>query len=139
MQDLDNFRDKEEKDPAKFFETIESLSKKLVEEKLNENPNFLFMCLMMKRGKAINLLSETDYILLKKVITTSDGDINGINEELLEETKNEFERLKIEGQRTNEQNAHFTQNNQRFYGYNRPSRKPFKFVPSNTKNRTVSK
>ena len=54
---------------------------------ISSNSVFLFMCLMMKRGKASNLLSETDYILLKKVITTSGGDINGTNDELLEETK----------------------------------------------------
>ena len=91
------------------------------------------MCLLMKQGKSSNLLSETDYIMLKKVITTSDGDMNGNDDKLLDDTKNEFKRLKIEGQRTSEQDAHYTQNNRGFYGYNRPSRKPFKFVPSNSR------
>ena len=36
LKDLDDFRDKQEKDPAKFFEKIEYLSKKFVEEKLNK-------------------------------------------------------------------------------------------------------
>ena len=88
LKDLDDFRDKQEKDPAKFFEKIEYLSKKFVEEKLNENPNFFFMCLLMKQGRSNNLLSETDYIMLKKVITTSEGDMNGNNDKLLDDTKN---------------------------------------------------
>ena len=48
LDDFYRLRDKEEKDPAKFFDSIESLSKKFVEEKLNENPNFFFMCLLLK-------------------------------------------------------------------------------------------
>ena len=50
---------------------------------------------------------------------------------IFEEAKKEFKRLKIEGQRINEQKAHFSQNG--FYGYNRPSRRQFKYVPSSSK------
>ena len=104
-----------------------------MEEKLHNNPNFLFMCILLKQGRSNNLLSETDYIMLKKVITTSDGNINGSNDKLLEDATIEFKRLKVEGQRTVEQDSHYTQNGRGFYGYNRPSRRVSRFVLSSTK------
>ena len=133
LEDFFAFSKNDEKDPAKYFDKLEVLSKKFVEEKLNVNPNFLFMCMLLRQGKNSNLLSDTDCIMLKKVFTTSDGSMLGTNDSILEEVRSEFKRLKIEGQRLCEQNSHFTQNNGGFYGHNRPSRRQSRFVPSSSK------
>ena len=56
--------------------------------------------------------------MLKKDITTPDGNMNGNNDDIIEENKTDTKQLKIKDQRSNEQEAQYTQNNRGSHGYN---------------------
>ena len=131
--EIENFIVKDEKNPERFFEKVEKLTKTFKEEKLSKHVNFMFLCLMMKKGSSSNIFSETEYIMMKKILTDSNGDLHKDDEKLLKDAKDEFKGLKIEGKRSEEQSSHFTQNGRRNSFNQRPSRPKFKFIPSREK------
>ena len=79
------------------------------------------------------MFSDTEYIIMKKILTDNEGNIPEDDERTFLNVKNEFKRLKVEGKRSDQQTSHYTQNGRRPFGYERPSRPQQKFVPSKTK------
>ena len=131
IDEYDETKEKHETDPAKFFEKFKSLSKQFKDLRLNENFNFFFLCVMMKRGKESGLFSEAENIMMKNVLIPVDGKMVTDNEKLLVDAENEFKKLKIEGQRFKTENAHFGQARNNNFG--RQSRSRFRFVPSSSR------
>ena len=86
-----------ETDPQKYINQYKDISKKILDENIEGNINFLLMVMMIEKGVTKGVLTDHQREELKTQITTDAGDINGLNEELIKKVDLKYRRLKIEG------------------------------------------
>ena len=128
IKELYETKNRNEKDPIRRFEMIEVLANKLREESIGNNLNFLMMCILIKQGQTTGTLTNTEVNELNKVITDDDDTFKGSNDDIIPRVYKEYKRLKIEGHRQKEEDAHYTTFNRESRTRNRQ-----KYVPSNSK------
>ena len=66
IDDIDDLNKDDEQDPMKLLERVDSLSRKIEEQKLTGHFKFFLTYIMMKRGFTTGAMSENEYQTLKR-------------------------------------------------------------------------
>ena len=90
IEEMFAMKESNEKDTAKFFGKVKTLSTKIKDEKIGDTVNLMLLVMMIKKGKSSGLLTEYKSMELKKRITNEKGEIAADNDTIMDRVEEEY-------------------------------------------------